>query len=87
MLIPMQTHYGLRGVAKQWGKTVGGGSQTVSLPISFDVAFTAVATAGSHWCNPGCVLTNTSITTTAYQSNRPEVAQPDPVFWIACGSA
>lgn len=34
-------------VSKQWGENVGGGAQTVSLPISFEVAFTAVVSADS----------------------------------------
>lgn len=34
-------------VYKQWGENIGGGAQTVSLPISFEVAFTAVVSADS----------------------------------------
>lgn len=33
------------GAQQQWGENVGGGGQTVSLPISFEVAFTAVVSA------------------------------------------
>ena len=70
---------------KQWGENVGGGGQTVSLPISFEVAFTAVVSADSSWCNASCHITTTTITTMNYQSNRPDIAQAGPVQWLAIG--
>lgn len=70
---------------KQWGENVGGGGQTVSLPISFEVAFTAVVSADSSWCNASCHITTTTITTMNYQSNRPDIAQAGPVQWLALG--
>ncbi|WP_462380772.1 gp53-like domain-containing protein [Phascolarctobacterium faecium] len=69
----------------QWGENVGGGGQTVSLPISFEVAFTAVVSADSSWCNASCHITTTTITTMNYQSNRPDIAQAGPVQWLAIG--
>lgn len=72
-------------VSKQWGENVGGGAQTVSLPISFEVAFTAVVSADSSWCNASCHITTTTITTMNYQSNRPDIAQLGPVQWLAIG--
>lgn len=69
----------------QWGENVGGGAQTVSLPISFEVAFTAVVSADSSWCNASCHITTTTITTMNYQSNRPDIAQLGPVQWLAIG--
>lgn len=70
---------------EQWGENVGGGGQTVSLPISFEVAFTAVVSADSSWCNASCHITTTTITTMNYQSNRPDIAQAGPVQWLALG--
>ncbi len=70
---------------KQWGENVGGGAQTVSLPISFEVAFTAVVSSDSSWCNASCHITTTTITTMNYQSNRPDIAQLGPVQWLAIG--
>ena len=70
---------------EQWGENVGGGGQTVSLPISFEVAFTAVVSADSSWCNASCHITTTTITTMNYQSNRPDIAQAGPVQWLAIG--
>ena len=70
---------------KQWGENVGGGGQTVSLPISFEVAFTAVVSADSSWCNASCHITTTTITTMNYQSNKPDIAQLGPVQWLAIG--
>lgn len=70
---------------QQWGENVGGGGQTVSLPISFEVAFTAVVSADSSWCNASCHITTTTITTMNYQSNRPDIAQAGPVQWLALG--
>lgn len=75
----------LQSVSKQWGENVGGGGQTVSLPISFEVAFTAVVSADSSWCNASCHITTTTITTMNYQSNRPDIAQAGPVQWLAIG--
>lgn len=72
-------------VYKQWGENVGGGAQTVSLPISFEVAFTAVVSSDSSWCNASCHITTTTITTMNYQSNRPDIAQLGPVQWLAIG--
>ena len=73
------------GCQLQWGENVGGGGQTVSLPISFEVAFTAVVSADSSWCNASCHITTTTITTMNYQSNRPDIAQAGPVQWLALG--
>lgn len=73
------------GAQPQWGENVGGGGQTVSLPISFEVAFTAVVSADSSWCNASCHITTTTITTMNYQSNRPDIAQAGPVQWLAIG--
>ena len=73
------------GLILQWGENVGGGGQTVSLPISFEVAFTAVVSADSSWCNASCHITTTTITTMNYQSNRPDIAQAGPVQWLALG--
>lgn len=70
---------------EQWGENVGGGGQTVSLPISFEVAFTAVVSADSSWCNASCHITTTTITTMNYQSNKPDIAQLGPVQWLAIG--
>lgn len=72
-------------VQQQWGENVGGGGQTVSLPISFEVAFTAVVSADSSWCNASCHITTTTITTMNYQSNKPDIAQLGPVQWLAIG--
>ena len=73
------------GCQLQWGENVGGGGQTVSLPISFEVAFTAVVSADSSWCNASCHITTTTITTMNYQSNKPDIAQLGPVQWLAIG--
>lgn len=73
------------GAQPQWGENVGGGGQTVSLPISFEVAFTAVVSADSSWCNASCHITTTTITTMNYQSNKPDIAQLGPVQWLAIG--
>ena len=73
------------GYQLQWGENVGGGAQTVSLPISFEVAFTAVVSSDSSWCNASCHITTTTITTMNYQSNRPDIAQLGPVQWLAIG--
>lgn len=73
------------GCQLQWGENVGGGAQTVSLPISFEVAFTAVVSADSSWCNASCHITTTTITTMNYQSNKPDIAQLGPVQWLAIG--
>lgn len=73
------------GAQPQWGENVGGGAQTVSLPISFEVAFTAVVSADSSWCNASCHITTTTITTMNYQSNKPDIAQLGPVQWLAIG--
>ena len=73
------------GAQPQWGENVGGGAQTVSLPISFEVAFTAVVSADSSQCNASCHITTTTITTMNYQSNRPDIAQLGPVQWLAIG--
>lgn len=73
------------GCQPQWGENVGGGGQTVSLPISFEVAFTAVVSADSSWCNASCHITTTTITTMNYQSNKPDIAQLGPVQWLAIG--
>lgn len=84
MLNRHQLHFFL-WVSKQWGENVGGGGQTVSLPISFEVAFTAVVSADSSWCNASCHITTTTITTMNYQSNKPDIAQLGPVQWLAIG--
>lgn len=81
-MVPFISHSGLN---KQWGENVGGGGQTVSLPISFEVAFTAVVSADSSWCNASCHITTTTITTMNYQSNKPDIAQLGPVQWLAIG--
>lgn len=75
----------LQASNKQWGENVGGGAQTVSLPISFEVAFTAVVSSDSSWGNASCHITTTTITTMNYQSNRPDIAQLGPVQWLAIG--
>lgn len=85
MAVERQASTGLSLVNKQWGENVGGGGQTVSLPISFEVAFTAVVSADSSWCNASCHITTTTITTMNYQSNRPDIAQAGPVQWLAIG--
>ena len=68
-------------VYKQWG--TAGGSATFAVP--FTNVFLAVASTSSEWCCPGCSATNTTVTTRAYQSNRPDVAQPNDVNWIIIG--
>lgn len=85
MSVKRQASTGLSLAFKQWGENVGGGGQTVSLPISFEVAFTAVVSADSSWCNASCHITTTTITTMNYQSNRPDIAQAGPVQWLALG--
>lgn len=72
-------------VYKQWGINTGGAVQTSTLPIPFTNVFLAVASTSSEWCCPGCSATNTTVTTRAYQSNRPDVAQPNDVNWIIIG--
>lgn len=70
---------------KQWGINTGGAVRTSTLPIPFTKVFLAVASTSSEWCCPGCSATNTTVTTRAYQSNRPDVAQPNDVNWIIIG--
>ena len=72
-------------VSKQWGINIGGAVQTSTLPITFTNVFLAVASTSTEWCCPGCSATNTTVTTRAYQSNRPDVAQPNDVNWIVIG--
>ena len=69
----------------QWGINTGGAVQTSTLPITFTNVFLAVASTSTEWCCPGCSATNTTVTTRAYQSNRPDVAQPNDVNWIVIG--
>ena len=73
------------GSSKQWGINTGGAVRTSTLPIPFTNVFLAVASTSSEWCCPGCSATNTTVTTRAYQSNRPDVAQPNDVNWIIIG--
>ena len=74
------------GVAQQqWGINTGGAVRTSTLPIPFTNVFLAVASTSSEWCCPGCSATNTTVTTRAYQSIRPDVAQPNDVNWIIIG--
>lgn len=75
----------LQSVSKQWGINTGGAVRTSTLPIPFTNVFLAVASTSSEWCCPGCSATNTTVTTRAYQSNRPDVAQPNDVNWIIIG--
>ena len=70
---------------KQWGINTGGAVRTSTLPIPFTNVFLAVASTSSEWCCPGCSATNTTVTTRAYQSNKPDVAQPNDVNWIIIG--
>lgn len=70
---------------QQWGINTGGAVRTSTLPIPFTNVFLAVASTSSEWCCPGCSATNTTVTTRAYQSNRPDVAQPNDVNWIIIG--
>lgn len=70
---------------QQWGINTGGAVRTSTLPIPFTNVFIAVASTSSEWCCPGCSATNTTVTTRAYQSNRPDVAQPNDVNWIIIG--
>ena len=70
---------------EQWGINIGGAVQTSTLPITFTNVFLAVASTSTEWCCPGCSATNTTVTTRAYQSNRPDVAQPNDVNWIVIG--
>lgn len=70
---------------KQWGINTGGAVRTSTLPIPFTNVFLAVASTSSEWCCPGCSATNTTVTTRAYQSNRPDVAPPNDVNWIIIG--
>lgn len=72
-------------VYKQWGINTGGAVRTSTLPIPFTNVFLAVASTSSEWCCPGCSATNTTVTTRAYQSNRPDVAQLNDVNWIIIG--
>lgn len=76
---------GLLQRCKQWGINTGGAVRTSTLPIPFTNVFLAVASTSSEWCCPGCSATNTTVTTRAYQSNRPDVAQPNDVNWIIIG--
>lgn len=73
------------GAQQQWGINTGGAVQTSTLPIIFTNVFLAVASTSTEWCCPGCSATNTTVTTRAYQSNRPDVAQPNDVNWIVIG--
>lgn len=73
------------GYQLQWGINIGGAVQTSTLPITFTNVFLAVASTSTEWCCPGCSATNTTVTTRAYQSNRPDVAQPNDVNWIVIG--
>lgn len=73
------------GAQPQWGINTGGAVRTSTLPIPFTNVFIAVASTSSEWCCPGCSATNTTVTTRAYQSNRPDVAQPNDVNWIIIG--
>lgn len=73
------------GCQLQWGINTGGAVRTSTLPIPFTNVFLAVASTSSEWCCPGCSATNTTVTTRAYQSNRPDVAQPSDVNWIIIG--
>lgn len=73
------------GAQPQWGINTGGAVRTSTLPIPFTNVFLAVASTSSEWCCPGCSATNTTVTTRAYQSNRPDVAQPNDVNWIIIG--
>lgn len=73
------------GCQPQWGINTGGAVRTSTLPIPFTNVFLAVASTSSEWCCPGCSATNTTVTTRAYQSNRPDVAQPNDVNWIIIG--
>ena len=75
----------LQASNKQWGINIGGAVQTSTLPITFTNVFLAVASTSTEWCCPGCSATNTTVTTRAYQSNRPDVAQPNDVNWIVIG--
>lgn len=84
MLNRHQLHLFLWG-SKQWGINTGGAVRTSTLPIPFTNVFLAVASTSSEWCCPGCSATNTTVTTRAYQSNRPDVAQPNDVNWIIIG--
>lgn len=70
---------------EQWGINTGGAVRTSTLPIPFTNVFLAVASTSSEWCCPGCSATNTTVTTRAYQSNRPDVAQLNDVNWIIIG--
>ena len=80
-----QASTGLSLDNKQWGINTGGAVRTSTLPIPFTNVFLAVASTSSEWCCPGCSATNTTVTTRAYQSNRPDVAQPNDVNWIIIG--
>lgn len=85
MAVERQASTGLSLVNKQWGINTGGAVRTSTLPIPFTNVFLAVASTSSEWCCPGCSATNTTVTTRAYQSNRPDVAQPNDVNWIIIG--
>ena len=74
-----------RFLSAQWGINTGGAVRTSTLPIPFTNVFLAVASTSSEWWCPGCSATNTTVTTRAYQSNRPDVAQPNDVNWIIIG--
>lgn len=82
----MELRVGISQAAiEQWGINTGGAVRTSTLPIPFTNVFLAVASTSSEWCCPGCSATNTTVTTRAYQSNRPDVAQPNDVNWIIIG--
>lgn len=85
MAVERQASTGLSLDNKQWGINTGGAVRTSTLPIPFTNVFLAVASTSSEWCCPGCSATNTTVTTRAYQSNRPDVAQPNDVNWIIIG--
>lgn len=80
-----ETFFLALGHQPQWGINIGGAVQTSTLPITFTNVFLAVASTSTEWCCPGCSATNTTVTTRAYQSNRPDVAQPNDVNWIVIG--
>ena len=78
-------HFGQHWENRQWGINTGGAVQTSTLPITFTNVFLAVASTSNEWCSPGCSATNTTVTTRAYQSNKPDVPQSSDVSWIVIG--
>lgn len=72
-------------IQPQWGINTGGSVQTSTLPIPFTNVFIAVSSTNTEWCNSGCSATNTTVTTRAYQSNKPDTAQPTAVNWSVIG--